>query len=233
MAFDKEYQEMWDVLTKGMRSDEKASFENIMRGAKVSGVGTKAFGKEQAGRLREKTARAEGELGARLGLGQAGERAATERQVRGEEGALKRLSISEAGAQKRLDVQLKAAEERMKWQWEQQKQLISSQAKAKRRAGFKQLAISTALGAATGGLAPTAFGLSAGGGFGNVMTGALLGTQGMAGLAGQQVGANISQGMFDKWSNKTFGNQDNTLSGFGNADSNEPRFIDRSDPLFG
>ena len=186
MAFEKEYKEMWDVLTKGMRTDEKASFENIMRGYTARGLGASGISKEVLGELREKTARAEEELGVKLGFRQAGERFGRETQVRGEEGALKRLRIGEEGAQKRLDKQLKAAEERMKWQWEQQKQAISSAAKKKRRAGFAQLGTSMV----GGGLMSLA---TPGVGFG---TGMLIGMPGMSDLIGQKIGAGFQQDSF-------------------------------------
>jgi len=187
MAYDMgEYGGIFNAIVNRGRVGEKKSFLDLARLLEARGVSPAAVLTKGAGELREKTAGAETELGARLAAIAGGERFQTAERLGAEKSALQRLQIGEAGAMTRLNKELNAAMERMKWEWETKKAYSESQARAQRHAGYKQMGISMGLGALTGGLFPAAFGLKAGAGaFG---AGALLGAPGLAGLAGQKAG---------------------------------------------
>jgi len=159
MALPKEYQDLFDVLTKGMEKREKQSLENLYRRYASLGYGVPTIS-ELAEGVREKTAETEAELGARLGLEARKEAWTSAEREKQRRFALRTRSLEQELALQRLKKQYEYNKRLLEWQLQKQKEMMKSAMKKQRRYGLAQLGISMGLGALGAGFAPSLFGLT-------------------------------------------------------------------------
>lgn len=183
-----EYQSLLDTLTKGLQTQEKRTTENLLRQYSARGFGAPTT-KRVAEGLRERTARAESELGAKLGLAARKEQVGLSEAQKNREFKRQSQILSQEAAQNLLEKKFQEQRRLLEWQFNIQKEMMKEQQKRARNLGFLQTGLSMGLGALTGGLAPELFGST----FESktlgqqLLGGALLGTSGLANLLGQQL----------------------------------------------
>jgi len=182
------YRGLFEQIEKKATKRGETEFLEFLRGQGLTGVRTPAGVAKMAEKVTEKKETELGMVGAKLAAKAGEEKFRTGERKGTEAEMMKRLRIGERGATERLEKQLTAMKERMEWEFAMKKDLMKSQARRQRRAGWRTAGIS----AVAGGLLSTAL---PGVGFG---AGMLMGGPGTAGLFGQKMGYGMQeQGMMN------------------------------------